>query len=386
MATIETVKGFRDFTGEEAQKREAIRKVLVETFEEYGFEPAETPVVEYREFVKGDNSNDEAVSDVFKLKDRGERDLALRYEFTFQLKRLMEGKKLPFKRFQIGYVFRDEPTTGNRLRQFTQCDVDIVSASIKDEAEILAIVKRVLSRLGIKFVININNRKLLNEILEKQNIEKMDWETVIREVDKMDKLDEDEIYNNLRGYNAQSLIDIFKQPEKFFEKYENYKEIKELKEMCNLYGVEVKFLPSLARGLSYYNGSVFEVKSDIKETITAGGSFMFNGIQSTGISFGLERLSVLTKIDTSRKKAIVISIGEDKKSIELVEKLRDEEISCNIFYGKMSKALEYANAKNIDFAIFIGSEEAKKGVFKIKSLKTGKEELLKLNELIKKLK
>jgi histidyl-tRNA synthetase len=386
MVKIETVKGFRDFTGEEAQKREEIRKILVETFGEYGFEPAETPVVEYREFVKGDNSNDEAVSDVFKLKDRGERDLALRYEFTFQLKRLMEGKKLPFKRFQIGYVFRDEPTTGNRLRQFTQCDVDIVGATIKDEAEILAIVKRVLTKLGIKFIININNRKLLNEILEKQNIEKMDWETVIREVDKMDKLDEDEIYNNLRGYNAQSLLEIFKQPEEFFEKYENYKEIKELKETCKMYGVEVKFMPSLARGLSYYNGSVFEVKSEIKETITAGGSFMFNSVQSTGISFGLERLSILTKINVSRKKAIIISLGEDKKAIEVSEELRNNEIICNLFYGKISKALEYANAKNIDFAVFIGSEEAKKGVLKIKDLKSGDEELLKLKELINRLK
>jgi histidyl-tRNA synthetase len=383
---METVKGFKDFTGEEAEKREVIRDILVRIFESYGFEPAETPVVEYREFVRGENTNDEAVSDIFKLTDRGDRELALRYEFTFQLKRLMEGKKLPYKRFQIGSVFRDEPTTGNRLRQFTQCDVDIVGATVKDEAEVLAIVKRVLDKLGIRFTILINNRKLMNEILEKQNIDKENWEKVIREIDKMDKSSEDEVYNALTNYNAEAVLDIFKKDAKDFEKYESYVEVKALMEMCKSYGVKVEFKPSLARGLSYYNGSVFEVKSDIKETITAGGSFMFNGVQSTGLSFGLERLSLLTKITSTKKKTMVISIGQDAKAIEIAEKLRDNKISCTLFYGKMSKALEYANAKKITLALFIGEEEAKKKVVKLKDLDSGKEELIKLDDLITRLK
>ena len=91
----ETVKGFSDYTGQEALKREKIKEILVRTFQSYGFEPAETPIVEYEEFVKGENVNDEAVSDIFKLKDKGSRDLALRYEFTFQLKRIAKNKKLP---------------------------------------------------------------------------------------------------------------------------------------------------------------------------------------------------------------------------------------------------------------------------------------------------
>lgn len=382
---IDTVKGFRDFTGGEAEKREEIRKVLVENFEKYGFEPAETPVVEYREFVQGTNSNDEAVSDIFKLQDRGKRDLALRYEFTFQLKRLMKNKKLPYKRYSIGYVFRDEPVSGNRLRQFTQCDVDIVGATIKDEAEILSIVKRVLDALKIKFTICINNRKLLNEILEKENIEKMDFENVIREIDKMDKSSEEEIYNNLRGYGAQNVLEIFKKPESYFKKYENYSAIEELKKYCKYYGVEIKFSPSLARGLSYYNGNVFEVKSDIKETITAGGSFMFNDIQSTGISFGLERLSLLAKIKSNKSKVMIISLGEDEKSIELAERLRKENISCMMFYNKISKALDYANSQNINFVVFIGEEEIKKNKLKLRDMKTGKEILKSPEEIISEL-
>lgn len=379
---METVKGFRDFIEDEAQKREEVRRVLVNVFELYGFEPAETPIIEYREFVKGENSNDEAVSSIFKLEDRGKRELALRYEFTFQLKRLMMSKKLPFKRYAIGPVFRDEPISGNRLRQFTQCDVDIVGAEIKDEAEILAIVNKVLNGLGIRFTICINNRKLLNEILEKENIEKMDWEKVIREVDKLDKLPEDEIYNSLRGYGAQNILEIFKNQEYYFEKYENYKEIKELKKYCALYGVEVKFMPSLARGLSYYNGSVFEVKSDIKETITAGGSFMFNGIQCTGISFGMERLCLLTETRQSRNKIMVISIGQEDEAIKVAEELRKNGLISMFSNSKISKSLDYANSKNFDFVIFVGDDEVKQNKLKLKNMKSGEESTKSLDEII----
>lgn len=199
----ETVKGFRDFSGEEAIKREKIRKILVETFEKYGFEPAETPVVEYEEFVKGENPSDEAVSDTFKLKDKGERNLALRYEFTFQLKRLMQNKKLPYKRYQIGPVFRDEPVSSNRFRQFIQCDIDTIGSSVKDEAEVLAVVNEVLVKLGIKPIILINNRKLLNEILDDNKISDKDKTQVLREIDKIDKLSEKEVRLKLKKLGAE---------------------------------------------------------------------------------------------------------------------------------------------------------------------------------------
>jgi len=373
----ETVKGFRDFTGEEAEKREIIRKILVETFENYGFEAAEAPIVEFREFVQGENTNDEAVSDIFKLTDKGGRELALRYEMTFQLKRLMENKKLPYKRYAIGPVFRDEPVTGNRLRQFTQCDVDTVGSSIKEEAEVLAVVKRVLEKLEIENSIYINNRKLLNEILEKENIEKMDWERVIKEIDKLDKLDEDEVYNNLRGYNAQNVLEIFKKPETFFEKYENYSEIKELKNYCKAYGVKVIFSPTLARGLSYYNGSVFEVKTkELKESITGGGSYIFNEVQSTGLSFGLDRLAMLSKIKSDKQKYLILSIGKDIEAVELSEKLRDKGIDCILSFAKTSKALAYANAKNLSKVIFVGEKELKEGKVKIRDMISGEEKLV----------
>ena len=117
---MNTVKGFKDFSGEEAKKREKIKEIIIKNFKTYGLEPAETPIIEYENFVKSGNEQDEVVSDIFKLQDKGKRKLALRYELTFPLKRLAQNKKLPYKRYQIGEVFRDEPVTANRIRQFTQ--------------------------------------------------------------------------------------------------------------------------------------------------------------------------------------------------------------------------------------------------------------------------
>ncbi|HPD81747.1 MAG TPA: ATP phosphoribosyltransferase regulatory subunit [Candidatus Pacearchaeota archaeon] len=384
---METVKGFNDYTGEEARKRAEIKKILVNTFEKYGFEPAETPLIEYREFVQGENKQDEAVSDIFKLEDKGKRDLALRYEFTFQLKRLMQNKKLPYKRYQIGEVFRDEPVSTNRFRQIVQGDVDVVGSKIKDEIEILSLSKEVLEKLGIKFKIYFNNRKFLNEVLEKEGVKEKDKINVIKEIDKMDKLPEKEIKDNLKKYGAEKIIDILKKERKFFEKYFSYSEIKEFEDSVKVYGLEkyVEFLPSLSRGLSYYNGTVFEIKTDkIKETICGGGSYEFNGVQCTGIAFGLDRLSILAKIPEQNKNVLIVSLNEDKQAIKIANLMRERGDNVSIFYGKPSKALEYANSYNIKQVIFVGAEEVKKKRFKVKDMITGKEKILTLEKRTKK--
>jgi histidyl-tRNA synthetase len=368
------VKGFKDFTGEDARKRAEIKKILIEIFESYGFEPAETPTIEYEEFVKGENEKDEAVSDIFKLEDKGKRKLALRYEFTFQLKRIMQNKKLPYKRYQIGEVFRDEPVAQNRFRQFVQCDIDIVGSSIKEEAEILCIAKKVYDRLGITTKICVGNRKLLNEILMKEGVSQKDAEQVIREIDKMDKIPEKEIAKTLKKYKAEKILKILKNKKEFFEKYTSYSEIEDLEKYCKIYGVRIEFTPFLARGLSYYNGNIFEIKTnELKETITAGGSYCFNNAQCTGISFGLDRLSSLAKINLEKEKFMVLSIEKDKEAIALAEKLREKGKETILKFGKPSKALEYANASGVNQVIFVGEKEIKDKKFKIKDLKSGKE-------------
>ena len=133
---IDTVKGFQDYLPPKSLKREEVKKVIEKYFKLYGFLPVETPIVEYDELMKSENlaseGEDEAVSDRFRLKDKGGRNLGLRYEFTFQLARIFKRNpniKLPFKRYQIGPVFRDEPVSSTRFRQFTQCDADIIGNS-----------------------------------------------------------------------------------------------------------------------------------------------------------------------------------------------------------------------------------------------------------------
>ena len=367
------LKGFNDYSGEEARKRAEVRKVLIDVFEKYGFEPAETPIVEYQEFVKGDNEQDEAVSDIYKLQDKGKRKLALRYEFTFQLKRLIKNKKLPYKRYQIGEVFRDEPASSNRFRQFTQCDIDIISSTIKDDAEILAVVDKIFKELKIPNKIFVGNRKLLNEILDEQKINKKNKRQVLREIDKLDKLPEKQVRQNLKKLKAEKIFTILKKPESYFKKYKSYSEIEELKKYGAYYGIKIIFQPFLVRGLSYYNGTIFEVKSSIKETICAGGSYQINDIQATGISFGLDRIVKLADIKLKEEELLVVSIGRERDAIKLIEKLRKQGEKATIYYGKPSKALEYANSKKIKKVIFVGKKEVESGKFKVKDMETGKE-------------
>ncbi len=378
----ELIKGFRDFTGEEAIKREAIREVLVKTFEKYGFEPVETPIIEDRKFVEGDNQNDEAVSDIYRLEDKGKRKLALRYEFTFQLKRLMQNKKLPFKRYQIGPVFRDEPVSENRLRQFTQGDIDVVGISeisARDEAEVISTINQALKEIGIEPIILINSRELIDEILEEQKIKEKDKEQVLREIDKFDKLPESEIKKNLKKYNAEKVLSQIKKGEKYFDKFESYKKIISLIDYCRTYGVEVKFSPTIVRGLSYYDGIVFEVKTkNAKETICGGGAYTFNNIKCFGCSIGLERVSSLSNLKLNKEKYLIVSLEQDRPAIKLAQNLRKKGNRVSMFYGKPSKAMEYANSYKIKKVVFVGEREVKAKKFKVKDMDSGKESVLKV--------
>ncbi len=384
----ETVKGFSDYTLSEAEKRERIREILVRNFKLYGFIAEETPIVEYEEFIKDGNEQDEVVSDIFKLKDKGMRNLALRYELTFQLKRTANNKKLPYKRYQIGSVFRDEPVSSNRFRQFTQADIDVIGSSIKDEAEVLVLISSILKELGIKAEIEVNSRKLMNSAIKNLGIENVEF--VLREIDKLDKQGAMQVKLNLAKFiDKDKIIKLFKlldKPLTAFKKFSGYEELKQLIEACNEYKIKVKFNPTIIRGLSYYNGNVWEVKTQgMKEKINGGGSYLINNISSTGMSFGIDRLCQLAKLKEDKKKVLVINIQQDKKAIKLLSSLRKAGIPC-LQIDKISKGLEYANSYSIPYVVFLGSEEVKLKKFKLRDMKTGKEELLDEKELIEKLK
>lgn len=399
----ETVKGFQDILPPKSLKSAAVKEVVEKYFKLYGFFPVETPIVEFDELMRSDSLEDEAISDRFKLRDRAGRNLGLRYEFTFQLARIFKQNpniKLPFRRYQIGPIFRDEPVSSERTRQFTQCDADIIGDnSIDADAECLALVSDILKELKINdFEIQINNRKLLEAIIE--SVEIKTPKKAIRELDKMEKIGEDELKSNLRKFaSANQILTLLKLLEKsldFFKEnaFEGANELKELIEKCKPYGIKLKFNPFLARGLEYYTGNIFEVKQQAKSSIAAGGrydklvgKFLQKEIPAVGISFGLERLTNIAQIKTEKfPKVLIISINEDKNAIKLIKKLRKAEISCIFESGKPAKALDYANTIQIPYVIFIGNEEVKQNKFKLKNMSSGEEKLLSEKQLVSKLK
>ncbi len=405
---IETVKGFQDFLPPESLKRETVRKIIEKNYKLYGFVPIETPIIEFDELMKSDtlpnDGEDEAISDRFKLKDRGGRNLGLRYEFTFQLARIFKQNpniKLPFKRYQIGEVFRDEPIGQDRFRQFVQCDADIIGdSSINADVECLALITDILKALKIQDIeIQINNRKLITSIIESVEIDQI--KNVMREIDKLDKVGEDQVKVNLRKYTTSNqvttLFKLLEKPIDFFVEnaFDGAKEVKELIEKCENYNIQIKFNPYMVRGLAYYTGSIFEViKKDKKGSIAAGGrydksvgKYLDKEIPAVGISFGLERITDLTQIEIKPlPQILLISIEKDKETIKLASKLRKENISCSVSSEKIGKSLEYADAKQIPYVIFIGKDEIEKKKFKLRDMKSGTEEFLSDKQIAKKLK
>ncbi|MAG38128.1 histidine--tRNA ligase [Candidatus Pacearchaeota archaeon] len=401
----ETVKGFQDFLSPESVKRKQVKKIIENFFELYGFIPIETPIVEYDELMMPDSidsNEDEAVSDRFRLQDRAGRNLGLRYEFTFQLQRIFKQNpnlKLPFKRYQIGPVFRDEPISSNRFRQFVQCDADIIgSSSVDSDVECLSLISDITTALGIEAEIEINNRKLLASIIESVQIPNPS--KVIKEIDKFEKIGEDEVKANLRKFTTPNqivtLLKLLEKPFSFFleNAFDGAEELKKTIDQAKLYKIKLKFNPYLARGLGYYTGNIFEVKvQGSKNTIAAGGrydnsvgKFLNREIPAVGISFGLERITQLAKLSVPKPvKALIISIDEPEDSISLTKKLRKSNIPCVLTFGQVSKQLEYANSQEIPYVIFIGSEEISSKKFKLKDMLSGEEKLLNGKQLISKL-
>lgn len=396
---LEAVKGFRDVLFPNSLKRQKIKEVIEKNFKLFGFIPIETPSLEYDEFARGENERDESIGDRFKVKDKGNRELALRYEFTFQLKRIFKENpniKLPFRKYQIGYNFRDEPITKDRYREFIQCDADIIGEEdIIADAECIALGDKICKDLGIKYKIFVNNRKLLDFILEKAEIKEK--EIVSKELDKIDKIGEKEIKENLYKLTDKKKIDflfnLLNKDLKYFlkENYQGAEELNNLIKLCRSYSINVNFSPFLVRGFSYYTGNIFEgYTNELKGSIFAGGrydnlvgKYINRIIPAVGISFG--RILDYPKVEIENVKCLIISIDQDKESVKLVKKLRDEKISCFIM-KKINKGLDYAAKMEIPYVLFMGKEEVKKNKIKLRDMKVGKEKFMNLKEVISKLK
>ena len=422
---LQTAKGVRDIPPAEKSLKNQVVKTLTEVFELYGFQPLETPILERYEtlaakFAAGEESD--ALKETFKLKDQGDRDLGLRFDLTVPLARFIAMNptlKMPFKRYEIGRVFRDGPIKLGRYREFWQCDADIVgSPSLLADAECMSVIDAAFKTLDLPIIIKVNNRKLLNGILGQAGMDKR-TEAIVA-LDKLDKIGADGVAKELeqRGYTnsqiskALSLVQenvTLNQLKKSLTTEEGREGIAELEELfryCR--GLKItsfRFDASLARGLAYYTGTVFEAylkKSKITSSLAAGGRWdamigKFLGgnrdIPAVGFSFGLEPLMDALKLENKvpLKPSVtvyVLPIGTEKESLQLVQELRTQGIPASMALGKkgVSKNLEYASTLGIPYVAILGEDELKKKKVLLRDMRSGTEQLLAVKSIIRKLK
>ncbi|MGV8168845.1 MAG: histidine--tRNA ligase [Candidatus Nanoarchaeia archaeon] len=420
---VETAKGVRDIPPEEKILKSRIASTVQSVFETYGFNPLDTPIIERYDVLASKYAGGaEILKETFRLNDQGERELCLRYDLTVPLARFIAMNpmtKMPFKRYQIGQVFRDGPIKLGRYREFTQCDVDVVgNKEMIAEAELLSIAKTVFEKLETPVVIKVNNRKVLDAIMAKADIPENKRIDAMLSLDKIEKIGEKNVFQEMLelGLDEEMIETLFRLTARVEEDNnltikaltfelgeEATAEIKNLFRLLDLMNVNAEFWPNLSRGLSYYTGTVFEVfasDSAVKSSIAAGGrydkmigNFVGNNQEypAVGISFGVDVIFEVLKLkETNLKKTVVkvlvISIKTEDDSIRLVSELRENGISCDLNLKKgVSKGLEYAAYYNIPFVVFVGENELKEGKYKLRNMLTGSEELLDKDSLIEEL-
>ncbi|MCF7861213.1 histidine--tRNA ligase [Candidatus Woesearchaeota archaeon] len=410
-------KGTRDLDPSAMIIREKIISILTKQFKRYGFMPLETPVIERFDVLASKYAGGaEILKEVFQLSDQGNRELALRYDLTVPMCRYVGMNptlKMPFKRYQMGPIFRDGPIKLGRYREFWQCDADIVgSKTMRCEVELLSLALSAYKQLELPVVIRVNNRKLLNGLLEDLEVPSDKHVDVMLSLDKLEKMGRSVVENELvsKGIseeNSKELIDILLNKTiddlnlESEEGKQGIEELKEIRDMIPSEDVEIDL--SLSRGLAYYTGTVFEAflkESKIKSAISGGGrydSMIPSFLQSkreypaVGISFGLEVIydainEIKTDVLPSATDVFVISIQEDKKAFELAQKVRELgfNVETDLIGRSISKNLAYCNQKKIPYAIILGPDEVKNKEFKLRDLTTGTENCLKSeNELQK---
>ncbi|MBT4935407.1 histidine--tRNA ligase [Candidatus Woesearchaeota archaeon] len=417
---LQTARGVRDIPPEEKIVKNKVVTSLQSMFERYGFLPLETPIIERFETLAakgGAGTASDALKETFTFQDQGKRKLGLRFELTTSLARYVTQNptlKLPFKRYEMGPVFRDGPIKLGRYRQFWQCDVDTIgTASMLADAEIVSLAQTFFNFWNLNVVIKVNNRKLLNGILTQAGIKNK--ENALIAIDKLEKIGIPGVKKELqeRKYTAVQIKKVLSciqenitlpQLQKIMTDEEGKEGIEELKELfsyCKLLGVKnAMFDMSMVRGLSYYTGTVFEVflkKGKVTSSLAGGGRYdnmigNFMGgnriVPAVGIAFGIAPImDVLKEKETKTEsiaKVYIIPINTVKESLKIAQTLRDKGINTDFALGKkgVSKNLQYANALRIPYTIIIGEDEVKKGKVTLRNMVSGNETLLTLSEVI----
>jgi histidyl-tRNA synthetase len=407
---LQLPRGMRDFPPEEKILRDEVISVLKGIFELYGFSPLETPVVERWEVLSAKYSGgEEILKETFKLTDQGGRQLGLRYDLTVPLARFVGMNptiKRPFKRYQIGTVYRDGPIKKGRTREFYQCDADIVgSSSPLADAECVQLALDVFEKLGIDVEVKINNRKVLYELAQAAEIPEELTEAAILSLDKLEKIGPDGVLREMieRGIARVSAERFLSgaQDREALKKGEGYRELEPV--LSALQDPRVVWTPSLARGLSYYTGTIYEVyakNSSVTGSLAAGGRYdnmigQFLGgsekIPAVGISFGLEPiLEVLKEKHPNRimRKTVTQVYVIPFKTLlaegrAICQQLRRAGIKADMDFSAkgISDGLKYANAYEIPFVVIVGPDEVAAGKVKLRDMRSGEEKLLTVDEV-----
>ncbi len=445
-------KGTRDFSPAEMAKRNYIFNTIREVYALYGFQQIETPAMENLSTLMGKygdegdkllfkvlNSGDfmNKVSDE-ELSERNPLHLAarfcekgLRYDLTVPFARYVvmhrEELQMPFKRYQIQPVWRADRPQKGRYREFYQCDADVVgSDSLLNEVELMQIIDTVFTRFGVRVDIKINNRKILTGIAETIGAADKIVDITVA-IDKLDKIGIDNVNAELRedglsdeqiaklqpiimlsGSNddkLKTIADVLKDSEVGCKGVEETKFILDVLKTTNIKS-KVSFDLTLARGLNYYTGAIFEVKAlDVEiGSITGGGRydnltgiFGMPGLSGVGISFGADRIfDVLNQLDLYPKESLnatqllFINFGEKETAycLPIVSAAREQGIRTEIYPDavKMKKQMSYANAKAIPFVALAGETEMAEGKITLKNMTTGEQSLVTPDELLKTIK
>lgn len=417
-----TLSGFRDRLPNEAIAKERLLKKLTLVFESFGFAPIETPHLEYAEILMKHGS-DEIQRELYAFKDHGGRDVALRFDQTVPLARFISQYKnelpLPFKRYVIGNVFRGERAQKGRYREFTQCDFDFIgSDSIACDAEIVQVIYASLLHLGLEdFTIWINHRKILNGICHYFGItEEGQIQATLRIIDKIDKIGSEGVSKELKevlnlsdkkisGILETTGITQIQSSQEFFAEIAHMKTwneelksgIEDLEMFFHLLedleidksAYRVNF--SIARGLGYYTGIVYEtILNRLKSlgSVCSGGrydnltqSFCKEKMSGVGASIGLDRLLAgleeLGMLDKKSTPAKVILITTHTEYLPLAYKLAESFRTSRIYTevypesSKLKKQFAYANNKGHEFAIIIGEQEFKNRTITLKNMRSG---------------
>lgn len=441
-------KGTRDFGPVEMAKRNYIFDTIKEVYDLYGFQQIETPAMETLQTLMG-KYGEEGDKLLFKILNSGDymnkvsdEDLhslnslklaaklcekGLRYDLTVPFARYVvqhrEELQLPFKRYQIQPVWRADRPQKGRYREFYQCDADVVgSDSLLNEVELMQIVDTVFTKFGVRVCIKINNRKILTGIAEViGEAEKIVDITVA--IDKLDKIGLEKVNEELRNdgiseeaiEKLQPIISLSGSNEEKLEVIsqvlagsetglKGVEETRFILDTLKAVGLnnEIELDLTLARGLNYYTGAIFEVKAldTPMGSITGGGRydnltgiFGLPGLSGVGISFGADRIyDVLNALDLYPKEAVnstqvlFINFGETETAycLPIVGKLRQAGIRSEIFpdKAKMKKQMSYANAKNIPFVVLAGENEMAAGKVTLKNMESGEQTLVTAEELI----